>query len=156
MPWARGGAGEGFTSEGAGAQSACTIPFISGSVARAALAGRAGYQIPIAELCNTSICWQGAGASQLSAGRREGVLTFPVRVGCWLCRGRGNAATAINPLERSNQQRGSDKRQLQVPKPQSGVEGYSFSSPLGPCCTKHQYLGLAVLQPREWGTGEGD
>lgn len=81
--------------------------FISGSIVSAALAGRAGYQIPIVVLCNTSICWQGSGASQLSAGHREVVLTFPVRVGCWLCRGYGNTAAVINPLETSNQQWGS-------------------------------------------------
>lgn len=116
-PWTRGGAGEGCTSEGTELNQPTPSFFISGSIARAALAGLAGYQIPIAGLCNTSICWQEAGASQLSAGRREGSLTFPARVGCWLCRGYGNAAAAINPRKHpTSSGEASQQKLLQVPE----------------------------------------
>lgn len=124
--------------------------FISGSTARAALAGLAGYRIPIAVLCNTSLCWQGAGASIPAVCRAQGgssdipgacgLLALP-----WLwqhCRchkSPGNIQPAAGKAR--------NKRLLQVPKAQPGVEGHSSSSP------KHRYLGLAVQQCRSPGNG---
>lgn len=131
--------------------------FMSGSIARVALAGLAGYQIPIAVLCNTSICWQGAGASQLSAGLREVVLTFPVRVGCWLCRGYGNTAAAINPLETSNQQRGSlaTKGSFRCPNHRREWEGTASPAPCDPAGQSTHVWGWLSCSAGAPGMGHG-
>lgn len=54
-------------------------------------------------------------------------------------------------LETSTRQRGSEQKAAQVLRAQPAVEGHSFSTSLGPCWTKQQYLGLAVLQCRSCG-----
>lgn len=134
--------------------------FISGSIVSAAIAGRAGYQIPIVVLCNTSICWQGSGASQLSAGHREVVLTFPVRVGCWLCRGYGNTL----PLRSIPWKHPTSSGEASRRKAASGAQTTAGSGraqlfqPTVTLLDKAPILGAgcpAAQGPREWGTGEG-